>query len=191
MVTDKTLNSFNQIRTNFQSINAAFADNHVGLTADPKFSGMHSIVTMQPQSGVLAPVTTSSQIGLFNRLVSGQPNLFFAPGSSQTPIQLTYSSIKADSSADQYTFMAGPFIIYGGKITGLTNASQGQTKTLTPGSSLIYVDLTMANPGATYPALPLKSAVPTGISGTSFNISFQAYAGTATFDIYYFAIGLP
>jgi hypothetical protein len=184
--TDSTLQSFNQLRANFQQINNSFATNHVGLTQDASIAGMHSALTLRPQAA--DPTTSATEIGIYNKLVSGIPNLFFAPNSAQTPIQMSYPSIKADYSVTQYTFVAGPFIIYAGRVNGLTNASQGQTVTLTPGSQLIYVDLTMLN--AKISGLNQKMATPTNVSGTSFNISFQSFV-TGTFDIFYFAIGLP
>jgi len=178
--TDPTLQSASQLRANFQAINAAFADNHIGLTQDPELAGMHSQLTLRPQGG--NPVTSATQIAIYQKLVAGVPELFYAPSSSQTPIQMTYPSIKADSSNTQYSFAAGPFIIYGGFIPAAIN---GQTVTLTPGTTLIHVDLTIAN-------LPVKPnfitmAAPTSIAGTTFTISFP---GGLTIPIYYFAVGI-
>ena len=119
------------------------------------------------------------------------PYVFYRPSSSGTPIQMIYSSLQTGIQSgntyypDQYTFLPGPFILYGGKIV---NPSQGQTKTLTPNSTLIYVDLIVAN---TNRAAGVANAVPTNVTGSSFDISFQALVGIETQDIYYFAIGIP
>ena len=125
--TDPILQSQRQLLANFQAINNAFSTNHVGLTKDPLVAGMHDVLTLRPQAG--DPTTSASQIAIYNKLVGGTPEMFYAPNSSQTPIQLTYPSIKSDSSTTQYTFMAGPFVIYGGLVT---NPSNGQTITVTP-----------------------------------------------------------
>lgn len=181
-VNDFTLQSFGQLRANFQTINAAFASNHVGLTKDPEFSGMHNVLVTQPQGG--DPTTAADEIAIYNKLITGIPQLFFAPSSSQTPIQLTYSSINADSSNTQYSFVAGPFVIYGGRING---ATQGQAVVLTPATTLIYVGLIMANPQT--PPLGAYSATAVNLVANTFDIQFQA--GLQPQNIYYIAIGTP
>jgi len=160
----------------------AFADNHVGLTQDDEFSGMHTALTLQPQ--MADPATSTTQIAIYNKLVGGIPEMFFRPRANQTPIQMTYPSIKADLTTTQYSFVAGPFIIYGGKIT---NPTQGQTVTLTPGTTLIFVDLIIANSNT----LPnqIAMAIPTNIAGTSFDIRYHAVI-TSNFDVYYYAVGI-
>ena len=190
IITDPILQSSSQIKANFKAINAAFADNHVGLTRDDEFSGMHTALTLQPQ--VSDPATSSTQIAIYNKLVGGIPEMFFRPRTNQTPIQMTYESLVTGLQStnpdvyfiDQYSFVAGPFIIYGGKIT---NPTQGQTVTLTPGTTLIFVDLIVSNTNI----LPtnIKMAIPTNISGTSFDIRYQSTI-SANFDVYYYAVGL-
>ena len=182
--TDKILQSFFQLRANFQQINNSFSANHVSLVRDASIAGMHNNLTLRPQTG--DPTTTATQIALYNKLVGGIPELFFRPNSDQAAIQLTYPSIKIDQSNDQYTFMAGPFIIYGGFIPAPT---QGQVKTLTPGTTLLYVDLTMTN-AKNLPGPALTTIAPTNITGTSFTIHFQNQGAGVTFDAYYFAIGV-
>ena len=178
--TDDLAKSFTQLRANFQAINTTFADNHIGLTEDLSISGMHKTLTMRPQTG--DPDTTVDQVALYNKLIGGIPELFFRPNNNQTPIQLTYSSIKSDSTDTQYTFMAGPFIIYAGNVAG---ASDGQVVTLTPSSTLLYVDLTTPYPG---PKIIDSPATPTNIAGTSFTIRFST-ASIITQKVYYLAIG--
>lgn len=182
IITDPILQSAAQIKANFKAIDAAFADNHVGLTQDDEFSGMHTALTLRPQT--LDPVTSVTQVAIYNKLVSSIPEMFFRPSSNQTPIQMTYPSIKADLTNTQYSFVAGPFIIYGGLIN---NPTQGQIVTLTPGTTLIFVDLIVSNSKI----LPtqVQMAIPTNISGTSFNIAYQSTIST-NFDVYYFAVGL-
>lgn len=180
-VTDKILQSFGQLRANFRAINNAFADNHVGLTQNDSISGMHTVLTLRT---VTDPATSASQIALYNKVVSSIPAIFFRPSSNQTPIQLTYPSIKADSSDTQYSFVAGPFIVYGGF---LSNVSQNQLVTLTPGTNLRSVDLVVANPSVAPTVLAM--AIPVNIVGTSFNIRFQALVPPEKLDVYYFAVG--
>jgi hypothetical protein len=181
IITDKILLSQAQIRANFQSINSAFSTNHFPLTSNPEFSGMHNMLTLRPQSS--DPTTSATQIAIYNKLVSGIPNLFFRPNNSQAPIQMTYPSIKVDSSNTQYSFIAGPFIVYGGLIKGVTN---GQVITLNPGTTLLYIDLIVTS----NPASPtvVAQVVPTAITGTSFTAKYQTTSGT--YDIYYLGIGM-
>ena len=192
IITDPILQSSQQIKANFQAINAAFADNHVGLTRDPLLSGKHSVLTLQPQSG--DPTTSATEVAFYNKLVSSVPELFYRPSNSLTPIQMTYPSLQTGVQstnpdvyfAQQYSFAAGPFIIYGGLIKAPTN---NQTVPLSPGTTLLYVDLIVTNPSSNLPATRFNSAAPTSITGTSFNISYQNIIA-GTIDVYYFAIGV-
>lgn len=163
-------------------MNSAFSDNHALLTQDQTILGMHNALTLRPQAA--DPATTVDQTAIYNKLDANTvPELFFRPNNSQTPIQMTFPSIKADSTATQYSFVAGPFIIYGGLIT---NPTLNQVVTLTPGTTLIYVDLIMT--GITLPGFFVPMAVPTNITGTSFTISFENIAHPP-FNLYYFAVG--
>lgn len=188
-LTDKILQSQPQLKANYQAINTTFSDNHISPTNSTNTVGMHSLLTMRPQGA--DPVTGANQVALYNKLVTGIPELFFRPQNNAMPIQMTFPSIGvgtiAPYPADQYTFMAGPFIVYGGLIT---NATNGQVKTLTPGTTLLYVGLTTTNyvvggGGAGV----IAAATPTNIVGTSFTITFQNVSVTSKRDIYYFAIG--
>ncbi len=181
VITDKILQSSQQIRANFRAINNAFADNHVGLTQNDKFSGMHRLLTLRT---VADPATSATQTAFYNKLVTGIPAMFYRPSSNQTPIQMSYPSIKTDSTNTQYSFVAGPFIIYGGFIASPTN---GQLVTLSPGSTLLSVDLIIVNPRISVIAVVM--AIPTNISGTSFNIKFQNLPVGSDFDVYYSAVG--
>lgn len=179
---DLILQSFNQLRTNFQIINSSFANNHIGLTEDQEFAGKHRVLVFQD---VADPTTGATETALYNKLVGGTPQLFFAPSGAQTPIQLTFESIQAGLQsenpdvyfAQQYSFSAGPFVIYGGILTGVTT---GQVVNLTPSTTLLHVDLITRN-------LPIPATV-TAIAGNSFTISFQPGVGTQ--DIYYMAVGV-
>ena len=184
-VTDPLLQSQAQLRANFQVINTIWANNHFILTSNNETQGLHTVLTMNAQ--MTAPVTDATHVAFYNALVGGTPELFFAPNNAQTPIQLTYPSIStATNSTTQYTFSAGPFIIYGGLIVNPTN---GQTVTLTPNSTLLYVGLILSD----YQGSPLviATAIPTNITGSSFNISYanNIIAGTL-FNVYYLAIGM-
>jgi hypothetical protein len=179
--TDPRSKSQRQILANFQAIQEVWGANHVPLTSTNNV-GMHSVVTMRPQPipPNADPTTTSTQVALYNKQASSIPALFFRPNSSQTPIKLTYPSIKADSSTTQYSFIAGPFIIYGGSF--LTPAN-GKVVTLTPGTSLLYVGLQVVNgPG------PVAIATSINTPANSFTISYNGSFGT-TGLVYYLAIG--
>lgn len=258
---DLLLQSQSQIRANYQAINQVFNANHSILTSNSNTMGMHSVLTMRPQS--MDPSTDSTHVAFYNKLVSSVPELFFRPNSNQTPIQLTYPSISTMGSETlsgippisitgittgatttinvtstsglntgqqvtftsivgtkelngktatitvlngtqftvpiattnnwvsggnvysllQYSFVAGPFVVYGGLIK---KATQGQTITLAPTSTLLYVGLTGAN--RSNAGLFVGSSCPTSISGSSFNISY-ANNFVGTLDVYYLAIG--
>jgi hypothetical protein len=191
-ITDPLLQSQAQLRANFQSIFTVWGDNHYSLTGNNTFQGMHNVLTMQPQSG--DPTTDATHIALYNKLDSNMiPELFFRPNANQTPIQLTYPSIAVGINGatppvyltSQYTFSAGPFVIYGGLINNPTN---GQTVILTPTTTLLYVGLTVANFLGS--PLVIKNAIPTNITGSSFNISYATNIIPGTlFNVYYLAIG--
>lgn len=186
--TDQYQQSYTQLRANFQAIEAGFNENHTSLTADPNsILGMHELLLMRAQSG--DPTTSAIQIASYNKLVSSIPEWFYRPSSSATPIQMTYPSININPSAlTQYSFIAGPFIIYGGYIQIPTN---GQVVTLTPGTSLLYVDLIATNVNNVQPAFAVTAA-PTNINtpANSFTISYRAAIAGGKFDLYYFAIGV-
>jgi hypothetical protein len=167
------------MRANFQAIAAAFATNHVPLTQDDEINGMHDELTLRPQT--IDPTTSATQTAIYNKLVSSIPALFFRPNSDQTPIQMTYPSIKSDSSGTQYSFVAGPFIIYGGLLTGPAN---GAVITLSPGTTLLYVDLTATAANV----IASGWATPSNITGTSFKVNQPGGAGTQ--NVYYFAVGI-
>jgi len=87
----------------------------------------------------------------------------------------------------QYSFMAGPFVIYMGKIVNPVN---GQTVTLTPTTTLRYVGLSATNYKATSSTIFFPVPLPTGVAGSSFNISFNvAKPSSVSLDVYYLAIG--
>ncbi len=182
-ITDPILQSQPQIRTNFQIINNAFADNHLGLTKNQDFSGMHNVLTLRPQT--IDPATSATQIAIYNKLVSTIPEMFFRPNNSQTPIQLTYPSIKVDSTNTQYSFVAGPFVFYFGFIANPTN---GQVVNLSPGTTLLDVDIIIDSYKGSPTAVAM--AIPINIAGNSFTIKTQVFSGSTTFNIFYMAIGL-
>lgn len=185
VVTDPILLSAFQLRANFQAIASAFASNHLRLNDNPDTAGKHRVFTFRPQNS--DPATSADQVALYNKLVSSVPQLFYRPNNSQTPIQLTYDSIKVDSSENQYTFIAGPFIVYGGI---LRNITVGQVVNLSPGTTLLYVDLQAANVSSSFPKFTvLPGPIPTNITGTQFTIYNQAFT-TGHLDAYYFAIGV-
>lgn len=172
----------------------AFSDNHVGLTEDSEFSGMHRMLTLRPQAG--DPATTADEVAIYNKLVSTIPEMFFRPSNNQTPIQMTYPSISTGLAStnpdvakmDQYTFSGGPFIIYFGF---MQNPVVNSTKTLTPGASLLYVSLSLRQfvdlvPGFSYNIQPIDL----NLTPNSFKIYYDFPVPSGGFDVWYFAIGL-
>lgn len=177
--TDPILQSQAQIKANFQTMASAFAANHVPFVTADATLGMHRLMNFNPQTG--DPTTSATEIALYTKLVSSIPELFFRPSSSQTPIQMTYPSLKTDGSTTQYSFVAGPFVIYGGH---LTNPANGTLVTLAPGANLLYVDLILTSITST-----AISAIPTNVNAppNSFTVSYNSTGGTVS--MYYFGIG--
>jgi hypothetical protein len=186
IVTDPILQSQRQIRANFQAMAAAWSVNHTQLTGNMDLQGMHNNFSLRPQTP--DPATGATEVGLYNKIVSSIPQLFFRPNNSQTSIQMSYQNVKVDDSDTQFTFMAGPFIIYAGKIIQPVN---GVLVVLSPGSSLIHIDLIATNIKIV-PTIP-PTAVATNLSGMSFNVQYQMIASgqPIPFDLFYFGVGLP
>lgn len=176
--TDPILQSQSQILSNFIAINSVWAKNHYSLTQPSEFQGGHNVLTMRPQSG--DPTTDATHVSLYSKLDgSSIPQLFFRPISNQTPIQLTYSSLNTAISNTQYSFVAGPFVFYMGKIVGATD---GQVINLLPVTTLIYVGTSAINVAV--------NVIPTNIIGASFTIKFPGtFSGSS--DVSYIAIGKP
>jgi hypothetical protein len=175
--TDKMLQSQTQIRANYQQINSVFGENHAAFTSDKSIRGMHNELDLYQQAG--DPTTASNQIALYTKAVSSIPMTFFRPSSDATPIQLTYPSISTGPNlSQQYSFIAGPFIIYGGLLTGVNN---GAAITLTPTSTLIYVGVELIFQGINKTAVQAVA-----VSGGS---GFTLTMGVNNQNIYYLAIG--
>lgn len=187
--TSKRAISQRQILINFQSIYASFDNNHSALGLGTQ--GKHTVLVLRAQGS--DPTTSATQTALYQKLVGGIPNWFYRPNSNGTPIQMSYPSIQTGVNpsnnmyyAQQYSFCAGPFVVYIGKII---NPNNNQSVVLNPNTTLRYVGLTVANyQGNSANFVPI--AIPTGTSGNSFNITFNAAKplGT-TLDVYYLAIG--
>ena len=156
------------------------ANNHSQLGLGTQ--GKHTVLILRDQTSPGDPTTSATQTAIYQKLVTGVPNWFYRPASNGTPIQMSYPSIDVTTSNTNYTFIAGPFVVYMGKVVNPTN---GQLVTLLPSTTLRYVGLGVNNFLGT--GAIVASAAATNISGNSFKIEFQA--GTATRDIYYLAIG--
>lgn len=170
-----------QIKANFQAIQQVFANNHASLSSDSEFYGMHNVLTMKTTTD---PVTSADQIGLYTKVVGSVVQLFFKPNDIQNPIQLTYDSINTNpANKQQYSFIAGPFVIYIGELTGITN---NQVITLSPTKTLIYVGVNQSSPSySTADNYPINV---TNIAGSAFTVTQSGY--TKPFNIYYFAVGV-
>ena len=184
-----------QIYINYNVMNTTWAQNHVNLSALEN-QGMHNSLTYRVQSG--DPGTSATQVALYTKAVGGLPQLFFQPNSSQTPIQLTYPSILTGLQtitppvyfAQQYSFLAGPFIVYMGTLTGVT---AGAGYTLSPSSTLLYAQATsLPYDDITTPSKPIQRNIPVfpTVAGSGFTLNFtNPPTGPATLTVYYFAIG--
>jgi len=180
-----------QIRVNYQAIYSAFANNHATLGTEEQ--GRHRVLVLRT---VADPATTASQVAIYQKLVTAIPNLFYRPSNNQTPIQMTYPSVLTGLQTitppvyytDQYSFVAGPFVIYGGKVL---NPGNNSPVTLSPNTTLKYVGLIITNYKFTGIGTPaaIAVAIPTSVSGNQFNISFQTQPSGVSFDVYYLAIG--
>lgn len=159
--TDYMVNSQIQCKSNFQSINNVWSRNHIPLNNAQQ--GMHKVILIKPQTA--DPTTPADQVCLYTKTVGSDTNLYFMPNNTQTPIQLTYPSISTGLSStdpniyldDQYTYMAGPFVIYVGNLF----VADGFVKTLTPSTTLIYVGLVIVDSG--------QGAAKTAACGTNLN----------------------
>lgn len=188
--TDAMVTSQTQCFNNFNAINTVWNQNHLSLTSLAN-QGMHNSMVFRVQPD---PTTSATQNGLYTKNVvySGVqvPNLFFRPNSSQTPIQLTYPSISTGIQSknpdvyfpQQYSFSAGPFVIYGGFLTGVSN---NHLVTLTPTTTLLFaivnsVAFTTTVGTFTYNAIAV-------VVGSGFTFNFFDNFGPQNF--YYFAIG--
>lgn len=180
-----------QILSNFQEIFSVFSRNHVPLnSAVPgNLQGMHSALTLRAQT--TDPTTTSSQLALYVKTVTGVTSLFFRPSSNQTPIQLTYPSISTGLQSTnpdvylsrQYSFLAAPFVFYFGEAMIV----DGTVITLTPTTTLLYVGL-ISNIGG---GSRNTSAAATNINvgGTKFTVRIPAFPTAGPFNVFYMAIG--
>jgi hypothetical protein len=187
---DPRAQSQKQILANFQAINSVWAVNHSSLIGTDE-QGQHDVLTMRRQSG--DPTTTATQVALYNKLVSSIPELFFRPASNGTPIQLTSSSISDNTSFpdDEYTFVAGPFIVYAGIMRNPAGIPQGTVKTLVGGTTLLFASLTTFSASrltiANTPLYAMASTLNT--PANSFTVDFVA--GTLKIPIlYYLAVGV-
>jgi hypothetical protein len=184
LVTDYMVNSQTQIKSNFQTINSVFAKNHVLFNVPSQ--GMHNVLNFRAQTA--DPTTATDQVSLYTKTIGNDTVLFYAPSNSQTPIQLTYPSISTGLlSTDpdvfisqQYSFLAGPFVIYLGNITQADNT----IVTLTPSTTLIYVGLVIITPSD----LAKGAACATNILGNQFTVRLSN--GVPAVLISYIAIGV-
>lgn len=187
-VTDPRAQSAIQMKANFQAINSVFAANHIPINGDPVNGyegGQHSVLTLRSQT--VDPVTSADEVAIYNKLVTGTPELFYAPSSAQTPIQMTRDSIDTDTANAKYTFIAGPFTIYGGKVANPTN---GQVVNLSPSTTLIYVGLVVTKANPNLPTT-LFAACATNLAANAFTIRYSAtITNPADLEVYYLAIGV-
>lgn len=179
-----------EIQSNFQTIFSSFSENHVPLNSEAPLQGQHSQIVFREQTG--DPTTSADQVALYTKASGSDTVIFYRPHSNATPIQLNYPNIStglASTNPDvykttQYSFIAGAFVVYFGKITGATN---GQVIALTPSTTLIQVGCTLS---AAFVLVTSTMAIATNISGNQFTIKVDNTLPNP-FDFYYVAIGKP
>ncbi len=185
-ISDFVLQSGPQLRANYNSIFTSFSQDHYPMN-NPN-AGMHKSLTLRPQNA--DPVTGADEVAIYNKIGTGTvPQLFYAPNNAQTPIQLTFQSV-VNTGDRQYSYVAGPFIFYFGKINAPLN---NQVVTLSPSSTLITVilvggsnkgsDITLQNLAYSFSGTP---------SGSSFTMHIDPLDGSSipTLFVSYTAIGL-
>lgn len=175
-----------QILSNFQAIANSWLENHVSLT-NVNNVGKHEVLTLRQQT--VDPTTGANQSSIYNKLVSGVPQLFFRSSSNQTPIQLSndnLNTIQTGATPDaQSSFLAGPFTVYFGFFS---NCPNGQIITVLPSSTLVYVGLTTILPAGVSPDFG-TTAVATGTNLNQFTVTYNITQIPANPTIYYTAIG--
>ncbi len=191
LVTDYMVISQPQIKANFQAINSVFARNHVRLNSETtgNSQGMHNVLTLRVQIG--DPTTTVDQIALYTKLVAGNAMLFYRPSNNQTPIQLTYPSISVGLQStqpdvylpQQYSYVAGPFVVY----IGVISVNDGDVITLSPTTTLLYVGLVTV---ASYAGAIGSSAAATSITGSQFTARVPSSIVSGPKLLYYLAVGM-
>ncbi len=180
VVTDPTLQSGKQIRSNFQSIGQSFGENHSSMNYNPEAAGTHEALVIVPiKLPDIPPVTDATQLALYSKIVGGPaiPELFFKPNNNQSEIQLTFPSILSDATqSQQYTFIAGPFVIYAGNVV---NPIQNQQVILPKMSQILFVGLTFSI---------FAQGLPVNVVGNIFEI--QVTQASTPKTVYYVAIGI-
>ena len=164
-------------------------ENHVPLTNVDNV-GKHEVITLRPQGS--DPTTTATQCAIYNKLVTGVPQLFYRPDTNQTPIQMSNSNLntlQTGATGDaQSSFIAGPFTVYFGFVLNCPNL---QVISLLPSSTLIYVGLSTMIPDGINVGLA-TTAAPFGMTGNQFTVVYdtvKGFPGSKQPTIYYTAIG--
>jgi hypothetical protein len=184
--TDPMAVSQPQVLNNFTAINSAWSVDHIPLTATDNV-GMHNALNMVKQSGT--PRTSSSQVGLYVAADgSGNPQIFYCPNSSQTPIQLTLSAINVGATVqNQYSYMAGPFYVFIGN-TGVEASGYVWTPQIS-GRTLIYAQATAATVKNTK-GEQIGYTVLTSISGGTVIFTYNTQPNTPNANMYYLVVAV-
>lgn len=185
--TDFLLQSQPELLQNFALSLQSWNANHITFNQDD--GGKHRLTSLRKQT--VDPATAADENALYSKegIPAGQPLLFYRPHSNATPIQMTYPSVVNTGDA-QYSYMAGPFIFYFGKIASATN---GQIVALTPASTLITVLLQISSKKY-FPVgnqNPFAQAFNVNIPPSSFQVLLINTPPASINDVYYIAVGLP
>jgi hypothetical protein len=144
-----------QILTNFSQLDTVFAQDHIELDdATVADRGKHKQVTLKELAA--GPATTSTEIALYSKDVSGSTQLFYRLPSSGTEVQMTGSFLAAQN---------GHALLFGGiKIVWGRD-------TITAGGTTKAVTFVSAFSGAPYSivATPYASLI-TGSSPREFGV---------------------
>jgi len=187
---DFVIQSQGQLLGNFQELFKAFNANHIPFNQENQ--GQHSQTTLERQGG--APATAADECALYTFLGTGsQSQLFYRPDTNGVQIQMSYQSV-INTGAQQQSFMAGPFIIYFGRVDNL--AAGSNTITLTPASTqLITVHACCTSDNYVPSSFPKQSfiASPSTFTTNTFIVVLSPTNPPLPpffFSLYYFAIGV-
>ncbi len=181
--------NFGQFASVFSSTSGGVIYNHTPLNSSNQ--GKHEAIILEKQ--VIDPVIAGNIVDIYNK----NDQIFlriprFLPENTNTPIQLTYSTV--NTAGPQYqSFLPGGYILYTGSSSGITSSASPvvTTITLSPAPSLILLPMAASNTMTQF-GTPQPCGIGTQILNASqFNITLTSPSNgaAATYNITWFAIG--
>lgn len=171
--------SQSQILTNFSQLNTIFGNNHYEFNnATVANRGKHKFVSMPAQGS--DPATSSSEMALYTKIVSGNTELFVRRESNGTVVQLTGPASTTIPAQNGSVFIDGGVIMKWG-FPGVVNDNTVVNFVSAFPSNCWNVQLTIIDPNATSRTVNLKTA---SLTTTSFTVRVSSAV-----SVYYIAIG--